>query len=66
MEKIQQFLIFVRSRNVDHIAAPQSFHKTDIHQLVKFHVLLQKSLVETHAALKEGLKASCPFYETVR
>ena len=47
-------------------AAQESFSKTDIRQLIKFHVLLQKSPIETHAILEEGLGSNCPSYETVR
>ena len=44
----------------------RSFRKTDVRQLIKFHVLLKKSASETHFLLKEALKDFCPSYETVR
>ena len=47
-------------------ATQQSFSKFDIRQLVKFHVLLNKSPMEMHATLQEGLEGSCPSYETIR
>lgn len=46
--------------------AQESFSKTDIRQLIKFHVLLKKSPTETYGILQEGLEDNCPSYETVR
>ena len=47
-------------------ATQQSFSKSDVRQLIKFHVHLNMSPVKTHATLQEGLEGSCPSYETVQ
>lgn len=44
----------------------KSFSKTDVRQLIKFHLLLGKSVTETHSSLQDGLGPCCPSYETVR
>ena len=51
---------------MDRGAAQKSFQKTDIRQLIKFHVLLKKSPTETYGILQEGLEDNCPSYGTVR
>lgn len=51
---------------MDRGAAQRSFQKTDVRQLVKFHVLLKKSASDTHSLLREALEDCCPSYETVR
>jgi hypothetical protein len=39
--------------------------QTDARTLIKFHVLLGKSALESYNSLKEGLGTHAPSYETV-
>ena len=55
-----------RKASMDVSATRASYTKEDNRTLIKFHVLLNKTPVETHAALKEALQEYAPSYETVR
>ena len=38
-----------------------SFSWTDVRTLIKFHVLLDKSALESYKSLKEGFRDTCSF-----
>jgi hypothetical protein len=42
-----------------------SFSQTNVRILIKFHVLLGKSMLENYKLLKEGLGTHAPSYEAV-
>jgi hypothetical protein len=43
-----------------------SFSQTNVRILIKFHVLLGKSMLECYKLLKEDLGKHAPLYEAVR
>ena len=51
---------------MDQFVARSSFTKYDITVVIKFHVLLGKSPMETHSLMSQALGESCPSYETIR